>query len=65
MRTGVPCKENRLFPVRIDYTGKTLFWPCTGPVGDCSVNKSKKLHNPPDNNVNGLFNRQLLHCASN
>ena len=22
---------------RIYYTGKTLFWPCTGPVRDCSV----------------------------
>ena len=21
---------------RIYYTGKTLFWPCTGPVRDCS-----------------------------
>ena len=37
MRTGVPCNENRFFPVRIYYTGKTLFWPCTGPVWDCSV----------------------------
>ena len=36
MRTGVPCNENRLFPVRIYYTGKTLFWPCTGPVLDYS-----------------------------
>ena len=32
MRTGVPCNENMFFPVRIYYTGKTLFWPCTGPV---------------------------------
>ena len=30
MKTG-------FFPVRIYYTGKTLFWPCTGPVRDCSV----------------------------
>ena len=37
MRTGVPCNENRFFPVRIYYTGKTLFWPCTGPVRDCSA----------------------------
>ena len=37
MRTGVPCNESRFFPVRIYYTGKTLFWPCTGPVWDCSV----------------------------
>ena len=37
MRTGVPCNENRFFPVRICYTGKTLLWPCTGPVRDCSV----------------------------
>jgi hypothetical protein len=22
--------------VRIYYTGKTLFWPCTGPLRDCS-----------------------------
>ena len=29
MRTGVPCNENRFFPVRIYYTGKTLYWPCT------------------------------------
>ena len=25
MRTGVPCNENRVFPLRIYYTGKTLF----------------------------------------
>ena len=37
MRTGVPCNENRFFPVRIYYTGKTQFWPCSGPVRDCSV----------------------------
>ena len=30
MRTGVPCNENRFFPVRIYYTGKTMFWPCSG-----------------------------------
>ena len=27
----------QVFPVRIYYTGKTLFWPCTDPVLDCSV----------------------------
>ena len=37
MRTGVPCNQHRFFPVRIYYTGKPLFWPCTGPVQDCSV----------------------------
>ena len=37
MRTGVPCDKNRFFLVRIYYTGKTLFWPCTGPLRDCSV----------------------------
>ena len=31
-----PCNENRFFPMRIYYTGKTLFRPCTGPVRDCS-----------------------------
>ena len=34
---GKPCNENRIFPVWEKYTGKTLFWPCTGPVRDCSV----------------------------
>ena len=28
MRTGVPCNENRFFPVRISTQGK----PCSGPV---------------------------------
>ena len=37
MRTGVPCNENKFFPVRIYYTGKTLFWPCIDPVRDFSV----------------------------
>ena len=33
-----PCNEKRIFPVWKYYTGKTLFWPCTGPVvRDCSV----------------------------
>ena len=45
MRTGVPCNENRFFPVRIYYTGKTLFWPCTGPVRDCSVCYREMLKN--------------------
>ena len=31
-----PCNENRLFPVGKNYTGKSLFWPCTDPVRDCS-----------------------------
>ena len=31
-----PCNEKRFLPVRKYYTGKTLFWPCTGPVMDCS-----------------------------
>ena len=35
--TWEPCNENRFFPVWKNYTGKTLFWPCTGPVRDCSV----------------------------
>ena len=28
MRTGVPCNENKFFPVRISTQGK----PCSGPV---------------------------------
>ena len=32
-----PCNENRFFPVWKYYTRKTLLWPCTGPVQDCSV----------------------------
>ena len=32
-----PCNENRFFPVGKKYTGKSLFWPCTDPVRDCSV----------------------------
>ena len=35
--TWEPCNENRFFPVWEKYTGKILFWPCTGPVRDCSV----------------------------
>ena len=35
--TGFPANENRIFPVWKYYTGKTLSWPCTGPVRDCSV----------------------------
>jgi hypothetical protein len=35
--TWEPCNENGFFPVWKNYTGKTLFWPCTGPVQDCSV----------------------------
>ena len=27
-----PCNENKIFPVWKYYKGKTLFWPCTGPV---------------------------------
>ena len=35
--TGIPANENWIFPVWKYYTGKTLSWPCTGPVRDCSV----------------------------
>ena len=35
--TWEPCNDNRFFPVWEKYTGKSLFWPCTGPVRDCSV----------------------------
>ena len=38
--TGIPATENRFFPVWKYYTGKSLFWPCTGPVRDCSVDKN-------------------------
>ena len=34
--TGIPATENRFFPVWKYYTGKSLFWPCTDPVRDCS-----------------------------
>ena len=27
---GVPCIENRFFPVWKNFTGKYLYWPCTG-----------------------------------
>ena len=51
MRTGVARNENRFFLMRIYYTGKTLFWPCTDPVRDCSVpikwEKSGKFWKPP------------------
>ena len=33
MRTGVPCNENRGFPLWKTSQGK----PCSGPVQDCSV----------------------------
>ena len=32
-----PCNDNRFFPVGKKYTRKSLFWPCTDPVRDCSV----------------------------
>ena len=36
MRTGVPCDENRVFPVRIDLQGV----PCKPyRIWDCSVSK--------------------------
>ena len=35
--TGIPATENRFFPVWKYYTGKSLFWPCTDPVRDCSA----------------------------
>ena len=37
--TGIPANKNRIFPVWKYYTGKTLFWPCTGPVRECSAGK--------------------------
>ena len=37
-----PCNENRIFPVWKYYTGKTLFWPCTAPVRDCSTSACAK-----------------------
>ena len=47
MRTGVPCNENRFFPVWKTSQGKpcsgpvlALYWPCTGPVRDCSEVKN-------------------------
>ena len=30
--TGIPANENRFFPVWKYHAGKTLLWPCTGPV---------------------------------
>ena len=49
--------ENRFFPVWKYYTVKTLFWPCTGPVRDCSavvvIGLGKNL----------LFESVLAHCA--
>ena len=32
--TGIPANENMEI---LHWPGKTLFWPCTGPVRDCSV----------------------------
>jgi hypothetical protein len=46
-----PCNENRLFPVWKYYTGKTLFWPCTGPVRDCSVVLSIRTVERSENSV--------------
>ena len=40
----ITANENRFFPVWKNYTGKTLFWPCTGPVRDCSVAYVNTLH---------------------
>ena len=39
-----PCNENRFFPVGKKYTGKSLFWPCTDPVRDCSVYRVYQCH---------------------
>ena len=39
MRTGVPCNENRFFPVRISTQGK----PCSGPARDCSAQNQRSL----------------------
>ena len=49
MRTGVPCNENRFFPVRISTQRKenpvlTLFWPCTGL--QCS--NENEQYDPPE-----------------
>ena len=41
--TWEPCNKNSIFPVWKYYTGKTLFWPFTGPVRDCSVLVLKSL----------------------
>ena len=41
--TWEPCNETRVFPAWEKYTGKTLFWPCTGPVRDCSGIKTRPL----------------------
>ena len=35
--TWETCNENRFFFCVGKYKGKTLFWPCTGPVRDCSA----------------------------
>ena len=40
-----PCNEHRVFPVGKEYTGKSLFWPCTDPVRDCSAGWQKNLKN--------------------
>ena len=41
--TGIPANVNRIFPVWEKYTGKTLFWSCTGPVRDCNVELWQQL----------------------
>ena len=33
---GSLLNENRFIPCVENFTWKTLFWPCTGPVQDCS-----------------------------
>ena len=47
MRRRLPSNKNRFFAVRITTQGKpcsgpvlALFWPCSGPVRDCSVEMS-------------------------
>ena len=42
--TGIPATENRFFPVWKYYTGKSLFWPCTDHVRDCSVGGNLNLN---------------------
>ena len=57
MRTGVPCNENRFFPVIIYYTVKTLFWPCTDPVRDCSAIRKQCFL---ESNLDGLSKLTFL-----
>ena len=49
--TGIPANENRFFPVWKYYTRKTLFWPCTGPLRDCSVTMTEKQKQKQNNDL--------------